>query len=389
MTDGVQNGPAGPTRRQRLWTASRSARRLLSNERPATAAEQLAALAASPHAVTAEPVDTYGDGIVGRLEARVAELLGTPSALWFPTGVMAQQAVLLAWAARAGTPRVAVHPLQHTQLQEEDALRELSRLEPVHPTLEPRHPTAAELDAVPGPLAAAVIELPLQELGYVLPTWEEYVAFAAAARRRGIPLHIDGARLWETGPAFGRPLPEIVAHASSVSVSLYKAVGGLSGAAIAGDPGLIAEARTWRTRFGGDVYRQFPAIVAALDGLDARLDRIPAWTRHAAAVAEGLSALPGIRVTPDPPHIDEFWVYADLPADAINRAVLEDLEETGERWLHGWWTDGTGRAVAEATIRDEALAWTAAEVTAAGRRVLARAERLAQHPHPAPRVRRK
>ena len=66
MTDGVQNGPAGPTRRQRLWTASRSARRLLSNERQATAAEQLAALAASPHAVTAEPVDTYGDGIVGR-----------------------------------------------------------------------------------------------------------------------------------------------------------------------------------------------------------------------------------------------------------------------------------------------------------------------------------
>ncbi|WP_348786671.1 beta-eliminating lyase-related protein [Leifsonia sp. NPDC080035] len=361
--------------RQRLWSASRGARRLLSNERPVTAAERLAALAASPHAAHLEPLDAYGDGIVGRLEGRVGALLGTPAALWFPTGIMAQQAVMQVWAARAGTRRVAVHPLQHTQLQEEDGFAVLSRLEPVHPTIERRHPTAAELDAMPGPLAAVVVELPLQELGYVLPTWDQFVELASVARRRGVPLHVDGARIWETQHAFGRPLPEIVSHASSISVSLYKAVGGLSGAAIAGEEDLIAEARVWRTRFGGDVFRQFPAIVAALDGLDTRLDRVPLWAEHAAVVAEGLRAVPGLRVTPDPPHIGEFWVYADLRADAINRAVLEDLEATGERWLHGWWTDDGGRAVAEVTLRDEALAWTADDVAEAGRRVLRRAAR--------------
>jgi len=70
-------------------------------------------------------------------------------------------------------------------------------LDPVVLTGEPRHPTADELRDWPTPLAAVVLELPLQELGYVLPSWDEYVAFADTARARGVPLHLDGARLWE------------------------------------------------------------------------------------------------------------------------------------------------------------------------------------------------
>lgn len=378
MTAEPGTGPAAGTPRQRLWAASRTVGRVLSNARPLSVAERLDRLAGSPHARADDPLDVYGDGIVRRLEERVAELLGKEDALWFPTGTMAQQAVLRAWSARAGTPRVAVHPLHHTQLQEEDAFRRVSGLEPVFPTTEPRHPTAVEVDGVPGPLAAVVVELPMQELGYVLPSWDGFEALAAVASRRGIPLHLDGARLWETRAVYARPLAEITAPASSVYVSLYKGVGGLSGAAIAGDEQLIAETRVWRTRYGGDVYQQFPAIVAALDGLDTRLPRIDAWVRHAGVVADGLRRLPGVRVAPDPPHINEFWVYAEAPADAIEHAVLEHLERTGERWLHGWWTDEHGRAVAEATLLDDALAWTAADVEAAGRSILRRACKWAE-----------
>lgn len=373
---GTDDDPtARPSERERQWTASRTAARLLSNERPVTAGERLAALAASPHAAAVEPVDLYGGGIVERLEARVAELLGKPAALWFPTGTMAQQAVLQVWAARSGIRRVAVHPLHHTQLQEEDAFRELSGLEAVHPTTERRHPTAAELVVTEGPLAAAVVELPMQELGYVLPTWDEYAAFADAARHRGIPLHVDGARLWESRTRFGKTAAEIAAQADSVYVSMYKGVGGISGALVAAPADVIDEARVWRIRYGGDVFQQFPAIVAALDGLDARLDRMDAWVRHAAVVAEGLRRLPELRIEGDLPHIDEFWVSCDLPAASINTAVLEHLEATGDRWLHGWWTDG-GASVAEATIRDDALRWTADDVAAAGRAVLDRARSL-------------
>lgn len=373
---GTDDDPtAGASEQQRLWAASRTATRLLSNERPRTAGERLAALAASPHAATVEPVDLYGGGIVERLEARVADLLGMPAALWFPTGTMAQQAVLQVWAARGGSRRVAVHPLHHTQLQEEDAFRELSGLEAVHPTTERRHPTADELRATDGPLAAAVVELPMQELGYVLPTWEEYAAFAEAARERAIPLHIDGARLWESRTRFGKTAAEIAAEADSVYVSMYKGVGGISGALVAAPADVIDEARAWRIRYGGDVFQQFPAIVAALDGLDAHLERMDAWVRQAAVVAEGLRRLPELRIAGDLPHIDEFWVTSDLPAESLNTAVLQHLEATGDRWLHGWWTDG-GESVAEATIRDAALSWTADDVAAVGRAVLDRARSL-------------
>jgi threonine aldolase len=364
------------TPQQRMWNASRAAKRLLSNERPVTPAERLATLANSDNAATVEAIDLYGTGIVQRLERRVAELLGKPAALWFPTGTMAQQAILRVWTSRMGCPRVAVHPLHHTQLQEEDAFSALSGLEPVYPTIEPRHPVAAELEATPGRFGAAVLELPMQELGYVLPSWDEYVAFSAAARRRGVPLHVDGARIWESRHHFERTLPEIAAHASSIYVSMYKGIGGLSGAVVASDDEIIGEARVWRTRYGGNVFQQFPAVVAALDGIATRLDRMDAWVEQAGVVARGLRELPGIRLPVDPPHINEFWVYADLPAEQLNAAVLEHLEATGERWLHGWWTDDQGRAVAEATIRDDALAWAAADVTSAGRTILDRARAL-------------
>ena len=361
--------------RERLWNASRSAARLRSNARPVTPGERLTLLARSQHAARAEGVDLYGGGIVGRLESRVAALLGKPAALWFPTGTMAQQAILQVWAERSGSRRVAVHPLHHTQLQEEDAFTALSGLEAVFPTTARRHPTADELDATAGPLAAAVVELPLQELGYVLPTWEDYAAFAEVARRRGVPLHVDGARLWESRTHLGRSVAQIAEEASSVYVSLYKGVGGISGAVVAADGDVVEQARVWRTRYGGDVFQQFPAVVAALDGLDTRLDRMDAWVRHAAVVAEGLRRLPELRIGDGLPHINEFWVSTDLPAQALDTAVLEHLEATGDRWLHGWWGSG-GAAVAEATILDDALAWSADDVASAGRAVLDRARAL-------------
>lgn len=362
--------------RQRLWNASRSARRLLSGERPVTPAERLTALARSANGSLIEPLDLYNTGMVERVEERVATLLGKAAAAWFPTGIMAQQSAFRVWAARTETNRVAVHPLHHTQLNEEDASTALSGLEPVDLTGELRQPTADDLHNCSGPLAAVVAELPMQELGYVLPTWEEYVQFSAEARERAIPLHVDGARIWEAQHHFARPLTEIAAHASSIYVSMYKGIGGLGGALIAADADVIEEVRLWRTRYGGNLFQQFPSIIAALDGLDTRLDRMPMWTQHAKIIADGLADLPGLTVTPNPPHINEFWVYADRRADLLNRAVLEHLEQSGERWLHGWWTDSSGRSVAEVTVRDEAMAWTAIDVAKAGHRILDHANRM-------------
>lgn len=191
-------------------------------------------------------VDMYGDGLVETLEERVAELLGTEAAVFFPTGTMAQQIVLRCWAGRTGDATVALHALSHPEVHERQAFSQVSGLRPVRLTNEPRMPTAEEVRDFPEPFGALLLELPLRDAGFVLPTWEELTEVVEAARERDAVVHFDGARLWECTPHFGRPLKEIAGLADSVYVSFYKSLGGFGGAAVGG------RRRSWtRRRPGG------------------------------------------------------------------------------------------------------------------------------------------
>lgn len=361
--------------RARMWRASRSAHRVLSGERPATMREQLEALASSGIDLDRRG-DVYLDGIVGELEARVAAMLGAEGALWMPTGTMAQQVALRCWAARADSRRVALHPLQHQLVHEEDAVTALSALEPVLATPEPRYPTPAELRAAAEGAAAAVLEVPMQELGYALPAWPEFEALCAAVRDAGAAVHLDGARIWEAAAGWERGAREVAALADSVYVSMYKGVGGSAGALLLGDEALLEEARVWRTRYGGLVFSAWPAVASALAGMD-RLDRVPAWTSRARIVTDALRAQGGF--VPERPRTRECFVRSSLPAAALDRAVLEVLEETGWRFLHGWWADGDG-ALAELTVGDDALEWSGEDVARVAAQVAERARAMAARP---------
>ena len=89
-------------------------------------------------------------------------------------------------------------------------------------------------------------ELPLRDAGYLLPSWEELSELSQACRDRGVPLHLDGARLWESQPHLGAGLAEIAALSETVYVSFYKGLGGLAGAAVAGPVEVVSAARQWR-----------------------------------------------------------------------------------------------------------------------------------------------
>ena len=234
------------------------------------------------------PPDMYGNGVVAEVERRVAELLGTPDAAFFPTGTMAQQVALRAWAGRTGNSTVALHPLAHPEMHERGAFRAVSGLRPVHPTTERRLPTAEEVREFEEPFGALMLELPLRDAGFVLPSWDELTETVAAARERDAVVHFDGARLWECTPHFGRSLPEIAALADSVYVSFYKSLGGISGAALAASDDVVAEAKAWRHRYGGMLFQQFPAALAALSGLRTELPRLPSYVAHARTVARAL-----------------------------------------------------------------------------------------------------
>ena len=141
--------------------------------------------------------------------------------------------------------------------------------------------TRADLDEVSEPLGAVLLELPQRDLGGRLPTWRELRSQTSWARANGVALHLDGARLWQCGPFYRRPLREIAALFDTVYVSLYKDLGGLGGCVLAGPEDVIAEARVWRVRHGGRLSTYEPMALSAELGLDELLPRMPSFVRKA------------------------------------------------------------------------------------------------------------
>ncbi|MEV6397312.1 beta-eliminating lyase-related protein [Streptomyces sp. NPDC051907] len=364
--------------RQRRLAAWRSADRVLwRSSAELRIGERLAALAADAAEVynLDQWADMYGNGVVEELEQRVARLLGFPAAAFFPTGTMAQQAALRSWAGRTGNATVALHPAAHPEVHERDAFSVVSGLRTVHPTRQPRLPTAEEVLDCDEPFGALMLELPLREAGFVLPTWEELVDVVAAARERDAVVHFDGARLWECAPHFGRPLDEIASLADSVYVSFYKSLDGLSGAALAGPEDLVDEARAWRHRYGGDVFQQYPAVLSALLGLERELPLLPEYVAHAKVVAEAIrksleaAGAGWSRVHPEVPHTHQFQVWLAGDADALNEASLRQAEETGvalfRRWFGEGWGCPPGISVTEVAVGRDGLSWTGTDVAEA------------------------
>ncbi|MGW8503477.1 threonine aldolase family protein [Streptomyces sp. CLCI03] len=356
-------------RTKRLVAAWRGAERKLSRSLlEPTVGELLGSLAEAPYAMDG-PADVYGDGVVTALEGKVAELLGTEDAAFFPSGTMAQQIALRCWAGRTGNPVVALHPMSHPERWEGEALSAVSGLRVTHPTTEARQPTAEEVEALREPFGTLMVELPLREAGFLLPTWEELEALTAAARERDAVVHFDGARLWESTVHFGRTLPEIAGLADSVYVSFYKSLGGLSGAALAGPRSFVEETRVWRHRYGGQIFRQFPQALAALAGLERELPRLPSYVTQARTVAGALrsafadSGVPWARIHPEEPHTHQFQVWLPYEPDRLTEAGLRQAEETGTVLFRRWSAEGPpGLAVTEMEITRPGLSWTESDV---------------------------
>jgi threonine aldolase len=292
--------------------------------------------------------DRYGEhGPVAVLESRLAVLLGKPAVAVFPSGVMAQQSMLRVWCDAQGARRVAIPALSHLLRSEADGPRLLHGFDFALLTDGPTVPAVEHLTAIPGPLGAALLELPLRDAGFLLPTWGELVAFSTACRARGIPLHLDGARIWESAPYLQHSPAEIAALADSVYVSFYKGLGGLAGAAVAGPVEQVAEARLWRTRMGGTLFTLLPYAVAALRGLERELPRMAEYHERAVALAARLEAH-GIRTSPSPPHTTAFRIHVERDVDDLNerRVVAMEREHLAltPRWaaseVPGWsWTE--------------------------------------------------
>lgn len=343
--------------------------------------ESLLALAGLPESEL--PLDVYGHGqAMQALEAEVAALLGKPAACFMHKGVAAQLAALKTWTERHDNPAVALHPQCHIALDEQDAFEALLGLrgEPLGFVDTPFN--VAQLDACAaasgGPPGVVVVELPLRRGGYRLPEWSELRAISHWCRERGVPLHLDGARLWEAAAHYDRPLKEIAALADSVYVSFYKGLGGLAGCVLAGDGDFIAATAPWRTRLAGNVHTLYPFVLSAREGLRQHLARMPAYRERAQRLAAVLAAQGspwGWRIAPEPPQVNAFQLHLPAGPDALREAMLEVARREGF-WLGARAVASQllqGGAMVEVVIGDAAEGWTDDEALAAWQAAVSRA----------------
>ncbi len=346
----------------------RRAVRRLSHDDPPKPAATLRALADFADDVE---TDWYMSGVLfDRLEGRIRDLLGKESVIFSPSGKLAQMAALRAWTGRAGCGRVAMHPRSHFEEYEARAYQELWGLSAASLGGFDRLPTAADLAAIREPLGAVTLELPLRRLGCQLPSWEDLVAISEGAAERGVARHLDGARLWESQPFYDRPLAEIAALFDSVYVAFDKGLGGLSGAALAGPRWLIEEVGIWQRRAGGRALRSFPTLLAALKGLDERLEIMPLFHQTACRLAVVIGDIAGVSVSPSPPHANAFLVTLEGNPAKMNDARDRVCEEQG-LWLFNDAVDCVeqGRARFEVTVRGAALELSDGEVRRAVERL--------------------
>jgi threonine aldolase len=273
-------------------------------------------------------LDAYGGGeSVKRLERRVAELLGKEAAVLFPSGTMAQQIALRIWCERSGYWNVGFHPQCHLDVHEERGYAHLHGLQARTVGDRNRLITRDDLDGMKEPLGALLLELPQRDLGGQLPAWRHLRAQTTWARANGVALHLDGARLWQCGPFYRRPLSEIAALFDTVYVSLYKDLGALGGCILAGSEDVIAEARVWRVRHGGRLSTYEPIALSAERGLDELLPHMPSFVRKTKEIGVTLARIDGVEVVPDPPQVAMLHVFVRGELERVNEALFQIAEE--------------------------------------------------------------
>lgn len=258
---------------------------------PLSAAEYAALLALLAKDPGVELDEYSRGGAVASLEAQFAALLGKETAVFMPTGTLANHVAVRALAGERR--RVAVQETSHLYNDSGDCAQQLSQLNLV--PLAPGEATFRWDDVeqllkrtAAGRVALAVgaisVESPVRRLHHAAFDFEEMERVSAKARERGIRLHLDGARLFVAAAYSGRSPAEYGALFDTVYVSLWKCFNAASGAILAGPRALLDEIHHVRRMFGGALWGAWPHAAVARHYAEGYLERL----RDAVAVAEGL-----------------------------------------------------------------------------------------------------
>ena len=253
-------------------------------------------------------VDNYSiGGVVEELETAFARLLGKERAVFMPTGTLANNIALRALAGRPS--RVIVQEDSHLYLDEGDCAQTLSQLTLIPLAAGRATFTADEVQRVldqnrtgrvATPVTAISIETPVRRRTGEAFDPAELAKIAALARRQGIRLHLDGARLFLQAAFTGEDIVETVRPFDTVYVSLYKYFNAASGAILAGPRALLDDMFHTRRMFGGGLPQVWPYAAVALHYLEGFTDRYAQAVRTSQGLMAGLRAHGAFTIEPIP-----------------------------------------------------------------------------------------
>lgn len=279
--------------------------------------------------------DAYGTGeILQSLESEVASLLGFESALFMPSGTMAQVIALRIWAEHQKNFSVGMHLTSHLECHEFHSYNVLHNLSANFLGSASRIFTATDVETCPIPLGSVVLELPCRELGGVLPNWDELSDIKATCERKKIKLHLDGARLWECSPYYEKSYREICEGFHSAYVSFYKGLGAFTGAMLLGPRDFINEAKIWQRRHGGNLYQLHPYAISAKIGFKKHLGSFPLRYKTALDIATVLREFPDLIVSPQIPQTNMFHLYIRRGREKFTEA-RDSVAVNSKVWLCG------------------------------------------------------
>jgi threonine aldolase len=273
-------------------------------------------------------------GIVAELEARMAALLGKESALFLPSGTLANHLALRLLAVRGH--RVLVQAESHIYNDSGDCTQELSGLTLIPLAAQRATFTLAEVESeiarlpqarVATPVGAISIESPVRRLEGEVFDFAEMQRVAAFARERRIGLHLDGARIFLASAYTGVSPAIYAALFDTVYVSLYKYFNAAAGAVLAGARELIDNLYHQRRMFGGSLRQAWPYAAVALHYLDGFIERFERAAAAAETLFEGLRRLPGweIRRPAAPTNVTRLRLSgadaAKLPERLLARGI--------------------------------------------------------------------
>ncbi len=293
-------------------------------------------------AMAAAPVgdDVYGeDPTVNELEALAAAKLGKEAGLFVASGTMGNLCAVLAHAGRGDEAILGADC--HVYSWEAGGMAALGGVVP-HPL-----PTDCYGRMDPAAVEDAVREddphLPRSRLvlvensygakhGYPLPP-TYFAEIEAAARRHGLVLHMDGARLFNAAVTQNIDAAAIVRHVDSVTFCLSKGLCAPVGSVLCGSADFIYKARRARKALGGGMRQAGVLAAAGIVALNGMVERLSDDHDHARQLAEGLNRIPGARVDVD--MVRTNMVFFELADDIglSSEEVAELMRKTAGVWV--------------------------------------------------------